>query len=244
MRPMDLHQERDVARLLKRDADLERLLRIMVCWWDGATLATIASQNGISVQRVGKLLARVGCTKTLWQRADHDRPDSRREASPTHLVEARCALMHRLAGRLTVRQRAALAWQALGLRQTDVAKRTVTSPQNVRNLVVAARWRLERLSSPKRPKQVGLREQRAAPVVAPPVDDVDLDIDWGELINGISEQSSQVAGHAGHVHDVGAGRDSGVTGRRRGASGGRVRPRHWNAHVQTQSEPRARIAED
>lgn len=134
-------------RNLTRIEAVERLLAMMARWWDGWPMARIGREHGISRQRVGAVLATVGCSRALWRRADHDRPDSGRRALPQHCDRAREALLHPLARRLTTRQRAALAWQAQGLALTDIARRMRTTPQNVRCFRVAARMRLDRLGS-------------------------------------------------------------------------------------------------
>jgi DNA-binding CsgD family transcriptional regulator len=217
------------ANLLSKPSDCDRLLRVMAGWWSGATWAQIAEREGISRQRVGRLLARVGCTRRRRHKADPNRPDARRGALARHVAEARAALLHPQAHRLTVRQRAALAWLAQGLQQTDIAKRMVTTPQNVRNLLVAARWRLDRLSQPKRRKRTGLRVQRDAPGMAPPGGAAGIALDWARLLDGTddgrSHVNSRTAGasagraRADQTRHVGAGRERGVRVRRAGGRG-------------------------
>jgi len=228
VKPQDLHaRERDANRLTNAP-ELDRLLRTMARWWDGWTYQQIADAEGISRQRVGRLLAQVGCTRALWRKANRTRRDSGFTALPMHIADARDALMHPRARRLTVRQRAALAWLAQGLRQSDIARRMVTTPQNVRNLLVAARWRLERLSRPKRRKRAGQRVQRAAPGVAPPAGDEGVAIDWDGLLDGIDAPRSPVNKRDGNG-DGGAAR-GGLADRRhvcarRARGGGGTRSR-------------------
>lgn len=225
MNAQELSQPKARTKVLSNAAHLERLLRIMARWWVGWTWAQIAQEHDISRQRVGRLLAQVGCTRALWRRVDHRRGDSRRQMLVSQAAQARGALLHRCAGRLTVRQRAALAWRALGFGSVDTARRMATTPTSVRSLLVAARWRLERLSRPKR-KRAGLHVQRGAPGMAPPTGDDGIAIGWDGLLAGIDDQRSQVYRNAGlggvwratrQGRHVGARRALRVRGRRGGA---------------------------
>ena len=121
---------------------------------------------------------------TRWRgvTSNRDRGGSSRRALPSIVARARGTLLHPKANRLTVRQRAALAWQTQGLVSVNIARRMATTPQNVRNLIVAARWRLERLSRPKprkRPRSVKLPKAENAP---PPPCVEDIHIEWAELL--------------------------------------------------------------
>lgn len=136
------------------EARLDRLLAMMARWWDGWTIARIARECAGTRQRAASLLADVGCTRARWCRADHDRADSRRRASPAAVREARVALLHPQAHRLTIRQRAALAWRALGLASPDIARRMLTTPQNVRHFQIAACRRLKRLDRARHEESV------------------------------------------------------------------------------------------
>lgn len=173
MTAQELRRSDARVSLLTGPQHLDRLLAIMASWWDGWSRTRIAREHGISRQRVAALLAGVGCTRELWNTADHERPDSPHRSARPQVARAREALLHPLACRLTVRQRAALAWQAQGLVLVDIARRMRTSPQNVRNLQVAGRWRLERLSAPRRRKT-------GDPVS--PENHRTLCIDWGNLL--------------------------------------------------------------
>ena len=111
-----------------------------------------------------------------------------RRATLNSVAQARRSLLHPKVNRLTVRQRAALAWQAQGLVSVNIARRMATTPQNVRNLIAAARWRLERLSQPKprkRPRSV--REPKAEDAPPAPPRTEDLDIDWRELLSELTD---------------------------------------------------------
>ena len=132
--------------LLTISARLERLFSLMVAWWAGLTLAEMAREHGLSRQRVGKLLAGVDCTLAARRRADHDRPDTPQRACAARVAAARAALLHPRACRLTVRQRAALAWQAQGLVLVDIARRMSIAPRGVCRLQAAAHRRLARLA--------------------------------------------------------------------------------------------------
>ncbi|MCK6486402.1 MAG: hypothetical protein HUU26_00555 [Gemmatimonadaceae bacterium] len=159
----DLPINRD--RKLTAPAALDRLLDMMKRWWEGESLADIARAYGISRQRVGSILAKVGCTAALRRMTDQERPDSSRRGWRHGMEKARKALLHPLAHRLTVRQRAALAWQAQSLALPDIARRMRATSQNVRGLQVAGHWRLERLTKREMPN-----------------DSIDIGmIEWGEV---------------------------------------------------------------
>jgi len=234
MNAQDLSQSSARTQVLSIVSELDRLLRIMARWWRGWNSARIAREQGLSRQRVGRLLARVGCTRALWQRADHRRTGTTRRVLASQVAVAREALLHRCAGRLTARQRAALAWRALGLGSVETARRMATTPTSVRNLIVAARWRLERLSRPKR-KRAGMRVQRDASGMAPPAGDERIAIDWDRLLDGTDDGRTRVnsqpvrasaeRGGTGQARQVGPGRERGVCGRRGGAAGTAARPR-------------------
>jgi hypothetical protein len=53
-------------------------------------------------------------------------------------------LLHPKASRLTVRQRAAVAWTAMGLSSRDIAKRMGVTGQRVRSMLTAVEMRLRR----------------------------------------------------------------------------------------------------
>jgi hypothetical protein len=127
-------------------ARLDRLLEMMAYWWEGWSFARIGRAYGVSRQRVARILTRVGCTRRLWRQADHARADAPRRESARVIAEACELLLHPLAHRMTVRQRAALAWRAQGLVLSDIARRMRTTAQGVRHLHAAARVRLDRLS--------------------------------------------------------------------------------------------------
>ncbi|MCK6458178.1 MAG: hypothetical protein L6Q92_16820 [Phycisphaerae bacterium] len=175
---------------------LDRLLGMMARWWDGGSLAHIARECGVSRQRAAALLATVGCTRAARHRADHDRPDSGRRALAAQVARARADLLDPQAGRLTVRQRAALAWQASGLASVDIARRMGTTPQNVRNLQVAACWRLERLSRPKR-RRAGRRTvpcEEPAPMQC--ADEASAALDWNDLMPSLDQFGTNESGAA------------------------------------------------
>ena len=176
---METHESQaaaDPKRNLTKAVALDRLMSLMELWWRGRSLADIGRTYGISRQRVAAILGRVGCTRVLWRMTDHERPDSKRRGWRHGMAKAHAALLHHpLAHRLTVRQRAALAWQAQGLALPDIARRMRATSQNVRCLQVAAHWRLERLSK---------REL--------PTDSIDIGlIDWTEVGPGIKRISDR-----------------------------------------------------
>lgn len=164
------------------EATLDRLLAMMARWWDGWTIARIAREHDITRQRAAALLAEVGCTRARWCRADHDHADSRRRAMPAAVREARAALLHPLAHRLTVRQRAALAWRALGLASPDIARQMLTTPQNVRHFQIAGWRRLKRLERARREENV--RERWRAQ------NGDDIHIEWREFLGGLATEDA------------------------------------------------------
>lgn len=188
MAQQDLERTEDRARLLTRSDDVDRLLQMMAQWWEGWSLARIADAHGLSRQRVAAILRTVACTRRAWSLADHERLDSHRRAPAQDVDRARAALLHPLAHRLTVRQRAALAWRAQGLILSDIARRMRTTPQNVRHFHVAARWRLERLVR---------RKRSALPPEAPAMPAGDADrlppLDWAALTPGTEAVATQNA---------------------------------------------------
>jgi hypothetical protein len=125
--------------------NLNRLFVMMRAWWEGRTLRDIAKEHGISRQRVGKILASVSCTRKVLRKARRDLPTSTRRGRPYLMAAARQALLHPLAGKLTVRQRGALAWQAQGLVLVDVAHRMATTVHGVYGMTYGAKMRIERL---------------------------------------------------------------------------------------------------
>jgi len=146
MNGKDLRRNGAPKELLTTLEALERLFRMMAAWWEGRSLASVAREFGVSRQRASALLAGVNCTAAARRRARRRQPDSGRQAAMRRVVEARQALLHPLAGRLTPRQRCALAWQAQGLALTDISRRMGITAQGVQQHLVGARWRLERLS--------------------------------------------------------------------------------------------------
>lgn len=161
-------------RKLAKSAALDRMLDMMQLWWEGRSMADIGRAYGISRQRVGSILAKVGCTAALRRMADHERPDSKRRGWRHGADRACVALLHPLARRLTIRQRAALAWQAQGLALPDIARRMRATSQNVRGLQVAGHWRLERLTKRGMPK-----------------DGIDIGmIEWAEVVRDIETARS------------------------------------------------------
>lgn len=233
MTDKDLSQSVGGSALLTNPSDPDRLPAMMARWWDGWSLTRIGHQYGISRQRVAALLAQVGCTRALWRKADRRTPDSRRTAPAGRVAAARQALRHPLAGDLTVRQRAALAWQSQGLVLSDIARRMATSPQNVRRHQVAGLWRLERWSIPKvRRKNTTSRSVRLPlPAPRPPDDDETPDLNWNGLLPGPGQPETK---HVGPRRDVAGdvGRTCGriahlATGAKVGGHGATNWPSQW-----------------
>jgi hypothetical protein len=156
----------------------------MAAWWAGLTHAEIARAHSVSRQRIGALLAGVGCTRETSRKARRDLPDSGRRGWPSRVAEARQALAHPLAWRLTARQRGALAWQAQGLVLVDIAHRMGTTAQGASFLTLAGKERLERLAAshlrrsalpaPTRRSEVGEAAAGAGADEVGPIDVADL----------------------------------------------------------------------
>lgn len=179
------------------EARLDRLLAMMARWWDGWTVERIARECGVTRQRVSSLLAAVGCTRAQWCRANHQRVDSRRRATPAAVREARAALLHPLTHRLTVRQRAALAWRAMGLASPDIARRMLTTPQNVRHFQIAACRRLKRPERARREAKVRERWRSRNSNAARSVNSDDIHIEWRELLGGLTTEETPRPGGQG-----------------------------------------------
>jgi DNA-binding CsgD family transcriptional regulator len=177
------------ARVSRAVASLDRLLSMMARWWDGWTTARIAREHRLTRQRAASLLAEVGCTRARWCRADHERTDSRRRAMPATVREARAALLHPLAHRLTVRQRAALAWRALGLASPDIARRMLTTPQNVRHFQIAAYRRLKRLEHARHEKAVRESRRSRSADAARSAEGDDIRVEWRDLFTDLNGSS-------------------------------------------------------
>ncbi len=231
MSAQDLQRTDGGASLLTNPARLERLVVLMAEWWQGSTLARMAREHGVSRQRVSAMLARVGCTRRLWRMADHHRPGSGRRAALSEITQARAALLHPLAHRLTVRQRAALGWRVQALVLVDIGRRMHCTPQNVQRLLVAGRWRLERLSQPKH--RPAMPEVECLPLTIAPPDYKDLlPAGWDEVLAGMAAPASPpkpaeganaaAVGHAGPAGRTSVAGERPVTPRgQAGPSGGR-----------------------
>jgi DNA-binding CsgD family transcriptional regulator len=133
------------ARQLMDGRNLDRLFAMMRAWWEGRTLREIAREHGISRQRVGKILASVACTRDVLRKARRDLPTSWRRSHQMQIDEAVRALLHPMSGKLTARQRAALAWKAQGLVLVDVAHRMATTVHGVHAMTYGAKQRLAKL---------------------------------------------------------------------------------------------------
>ncbi|GAF67364.1 unnamed protein product [marine sediment metagenome] len=120
---------------------------MMARWWDGWTLRQVAEEHGISRQRVHVLLMSVACTRKVRDLADTDGTDSGHRARADHVDRAWELLSHRIAHRLTPRQRGVLAWRTQGLVPIDIARRMGCRVQTVHDLLVAARRQLTRMET-------------------------------------------------------------------------------------------------
>jgi len=170
----ELRQNRRDADLFTAPKSIERLLDLMARWWNGESLAQMASVHGISRQRARAILQRAGCKQAL-RSAKHDRrPDSSHRPPPARVEMVNRILAHPRVHRLTVRQLAVVAWTAQGLMSRDIAKRMQITPQSVLQLLVVAQRRME-----QRPQQ---QEHPADPETPAP----ELPpIDWSALQQSI-----------------------------------------------------------
>jgi DNA-binding CsgD family transcriptional regulator len=174
MENKDLRQNRRNANLFTAPKTIARLLDLMARWWNGESLAQMASVHGISRQRVRAILQRVGCKQALRSAKHLQRPDSSHRPPPARVEMANRILAHPRVHRLTVRQLAAVAWTAQGLMSRDIAKRMQITPQSVLQLLVVALRRLEqRLQRQEHPAD----PETSAPELPP--------IDWSALQQSI-----------------------------------------------------------
>lgn len=143
LKSRNLQTDLSVLALCTATHGTDRVTRMMARWWEGRSLAEMASEFAVSRTRVRAILRRVGCTEAL--RSPHRRrADSTRKAPQPQVLRARAVLSHPLFNRLTSRQLAAVAWTAQGLNSRDAAWRMGVAPQRVRALLVASQRRLER----------------------------------------------------------------------------------------------------
>lgn len=137
-------QHIDIESVMSTNPGLNRLLRIMACRWAGASLATIAAQEGISRQRVHQILASVDLNDSIRSQPSSSPADTGRGASNKQVAQALAVLTHPLAHQLTARQRCALAWRAQGLGSVAIGRRMEVTPQAVIALESSAVAGLER----------------------------------------------------------------------------------------------------
>lgn len=121
-----------------------RQLALLECWWNGWSLQQMGDAQGITRARVAAILREVGCRAGRCPDQAQRHPDSRRPVPAPRIARARALLAHPKVARLTVRQRAAIAWTALGLSSRDIAKRMGVTGQRVRCLLVSSEARLQR----------------------------------------------------------------------------------------------------
>ncbi|MHB1158463.1 MAG: hypothetical protein ACYC26_16690 [Phycisphaerales bacterium] len=164
----------------------------MVCWWEGWSLTRMAREYGISRARVAAILAQVGCRAgqqpdRLFRGRGRGRcPDSRRGVPAARVTQARAMLMHPKAPRLTVRQRAAIAWTAMGLSSRDIAKRMGVTGQRVRSMLIAADMRLQRHARRPPDHDIVLTDHTPMPTLR-----------WDGLLKSLTGQH---AAHLEHEH--------------------------------------------
>jgi hypothetical protein len=133
--------------LTSRKERAVRLLDIMGAWWCGEKVIVIADAHHISRQMAYRILASVACGWRIRRGKRAHRSDDDADPLPESAVaEARSVVEGRFFTRLTPRQRGALAWRAMGLDMLQTARRMGVFPSTVRDLLIAASWRVERLT--------------------------------------------------------------------------------------------------
>lgn len=147
MNTKPLERQAHVVTPLQSEAALDRLMDMMVRWWEGQSMLEIGRAHGVSRQRATWLLARVACTQALRRQPAPGDSDSGRAADVALAELARAALLHPLAWRLTARQRGVLAWQAQGLVLFNIARRMRCSVWSVHRHIISGHRRLEELAA-------------------------------------------------------------------------------------------------
>jgi len=169
---------------------LKRQFSLMFCWWEGWSLARMAFEHGISRARVAAILAQVGCRASQRPnrlfRGRGRCPDSRRGVPAARIAQARAMLLHPKAPRLTVRQRAATAWTAMGVSSRDIAKRMGVTGQRVRSILTVAEMRLHRHASAPAGPDTLLTDNTPMPTLR-----------WDGLLKSLTGQH---AAHLEHEH--------------------------------------------
>ncbi len=120
----------------------ERLCDLMAQWWAGWSLGQMARAHGISRQRAHYLLMSVGCAARLRAQCGEARNEGARHHDRNEVIEAKVMMAGAAWPRLTLKQRAAVAWLASGMGTAGIATRMGTSQSGVCNLIEAAHWRI------------------------------------------------------------------------------------------------------
>lgn len=164
--------------------EIDRLLDVMVRWWQGRSLADSARRHGISRTRVRMILGQVGCTSGLRMAGLLRRPGAQRPIPVTQVAAARNLLRQPPVRSWTMRQRAVVAWLALGLTSPQIAQRMNLSPQRIRQLAVAARGRWEGRRCGKTRRTLSESASAHAAVAQGPDQIMELSWEgWDEMIN-------------------------------------------------------------
>ena len=120
-----------------------RLREMMVQWWAGWSSGRIAKAHGLSQQRAHQILLNVGCTARVRRELQAGGSSSdERHPNRNEVIEAQVMMESSAWPLLTVRQRAVVAWLASGFGMLAIAARIGGTPQSVRNLFIAARWKV------------------------------------------------------------------------------------------------------
>ena len=133
--------------LTTRTERAERLLRVMSDWWAGRRVAEMAAEHHVSRQLVYRLLTSTRCDWRLRRRKWASQDDGSLDALPESAVaEARGIVEGRFFTRLHPRQRGAVAWRASGIGMWETARRMGSYPSIVRDALIGAMWKVERLT--------------------------------------------------------------------------------------------------
>ena len=133
--------------LTSRKERAARLLDIMDAWWANERVVTIAEKHGVSRQLIYRILSSVYCDWRIRRRKRASRSNSLSDPLPeSEVARARGIIEGRFFTRLTSKQRGAVAWRASGCDMLETARRLGVCPSMVRDLLIAAYWRVEKLT--------------------------------------------------------------------------------------------------
>jgi hypothetical protein len=133
--------------LTSRKRRAARLLDIMAAWWANERVAAIAEKHGVSRQLIYRILSSVCCGWRIRRRERASRGNSLTYPLPeSEVARARSIVEGRFFTRLTSKQRGAVAWRASGCDMLKTARRLGLCPSMIRDLLIAAHWRVDKLT--------------------------------------------------------------------------------------------------